>query len=100
MIILKIGPLLYGVTTTTHLGHPFPEVKTGLTREDIVGYMTVSTGGRIFLSRYKGFRVRPFKITLVFLRMTLLTSLVIEKKCGYPSEEFWIRMFYPFFLDV
>jgi len=32
--------------------------------------------------------------------MTLLTFFVIVKKWGYPSKEFWIRMFYTFFLDV
>ena len=65
-----------------------------------MGHMTVSTGGRILLSLYECLRMCPFKITLVFLRMTLLTFFVIEKKGGDFFKELLIRMLYTFFFDV
>jgi hypothetical protein len=88
------------MANTAHLGHPSSEFKTGLAREDIVAHMTASTGRRILLSLYECLRMCPFKITLVFLRMTLLTFLVIEKKRRYSPQQLWIRMLDPLFFNV
>jgi len=91
---------LEGVTTTAHLRHPLTEFKTGLTRGGIVGHVTVSTGGCIFFSLDKGFRVRSLQITLVGPGMALFTFLVIEKECGCLTEKLRIRVFDTFFFDV
>ena len=100
MIVLEIRPLFTGMADPTHVGHPPSQRNTRLTREDIVCHMTVATGGRVFLPLHQRPGMGTLQIILVFLGMTLLTFFVIEKKCGYPSKEFWIRMFYTFFLDV
>ncbi len=100
MIVLEICSLFTGMADPTHLGHPSSELQARLTRYDIVCDMAVTTGRRVFLPFDQRPGMGTLKIILVFLGMTLLTFLVIEKKCGYPFKEFWIRMFHTFFLDV
>ena len=100
MIVLEIRSLFTGMADPTHVGHPFSQLNTRLTRKDIVCHVTVAAGRRVFLPLHQRPGMGTLQIVLVFLGMTLLTFFVIEKKCGYPSKEFWIRMFYTFFLNV
>jgi hypothetical protein len=100
MIVFEIGLLLYRMTGTAHLGHPFSQFKTGLTGEDIMGHMTVSAGGRIFLFLQECFRMCPFDITLIFLWMALLTFFVIIEQSGNSAKKLRVWMLNPLFLDV
>jgi hypothetical protein len=65
-----------------------------------MGDMTVSAGRGILLFLNECFGVLPFEITLVFLGMTSFTLFIIIKKCGIPTQEFWVRVFQSFFFNV
>jgi hypothetical protein len=100
VVVLEIGSLLNRMADPTHVGHPFSQLNTRLAREDIVRHVAVPTGGRILLSLYECLRMCPSKITLVFLRMTLLTFLIIKKEGGHSAQEFWVRMLHTLFFDI
>jgi hypothetical protein len=80
VIVFEIGSLLHRMADPAHLGHPHAQFNTGLTGDDIVCHVTVTTGGRVFFPLNQRLGMGPPEITLVFLGVTLFTFFVIEKK--------------------
>ena len=100
MIILEIRLFSDGMTDTAHLRHPSPKFKARLIGNNVVGDMTIPTGGSIFLLLQQRLGMSSLEIALVFLRMASFTFFVIVKERRGSAEEFWIRMFHPFFFNV
>jgi hypothetical protein len=65
-----------------------------------MGDMAIPAGGGILLPFHQGLGVCSFEITLVFLWMTPFTFFVIVKECRGSTQEFLIRMFYPFLFNI
>jgi hypothetical protein len=65
-----------------------------------MGDMTVAAGRGVFFLLHQGLGMGPLEITLVFLGVTPLASLIIVEEGGGSAEEFWIRMFSSFFFDI
>jgi hypothetical protein len=100
MVVLEIGSFLDGVADTAHLCHPFSKFEAGLGGVHVMGDMAASAGRGIFLPLHQCFGVRPFQITLVFLRMTSFTSLIIIEERGCPAKELWVRVLDTFFFYI
>lgn len=100
MVIFKIRSLLDWMACPAHLGHPYSQFNAGPTRENVVCDVAVATGGRIFLPLHQCLGMGALEIALVFLRMTFLTFLVVEKKRGYSFKELRIRMFHTLFFNI
>jgi hypothetical protein len=100
MVVLEVGPFLYGVADTAHLCHPLSKFETGLGRVHIMSDMTASAGRSVFFPLEECLGVSPFQITLVFLGMTSFTLLIIVEERGCPAKEPWIRVLDTFFFYI
>src|SRR4030042_3157424 len=100
MVVFEIGSLLHRMAGPAHLGHPYSQFNARLTRENIVCDVTIGTGGRVFLPLRQRLGMSPLLVTLVFLGMTFLTFLIVEKKSRNSAQEFWVRVFDTLFFNI